>query len=137
MNKTAAAQRKVWRVLRHWPSVNVPIVSAGVLIAGIVMLVAPSSSFNAVAYQQGPFQLAPQAYWGAGFVAAGLLALVFRHLLAIFPLVLMVTGWAISLVLTALTVDGVSPLAGLAWAILAACLLASLARRGTTPQSGP
>lgn len=114
----------------RYGSVNVPITSVGVIVYGIILLTSPAASFVAKAYQQGPFLLAGQHWWGVGFVAAGLLALGIRHLLAVFPLLLFVSGWAISMALAAAAVEGVSPVAGIAWGIIAAELLVSVSVRG-------
>lgn len=116
----------------RYGSVNVPITGAGVIVYGTILLASPASSFTGNAYQQGPFLLAGQHTWAVAFIAAGLLALAIRRLLAIFPLLLFVAGWAISMVLAALTVDGVAPTAGVAWAIIAAELLVSVSIRGIT-----
>lgn len=124
-------------MLRRYGSVNVPITSLGVIIYGLVMLVSPASSFQAAAYQEGPFQLAGQRAWAVAFIAAGLAALTFHHLLAIMPLLMVVSGWSIFFIIAAVDVDGVSPTAGIAWAIIATQLLVSVSIRGTAARHQP
>jgi hypothetical protein len=122
-------------VLRYG-SVNVPITAAGVIVYGIILLTSPATSFTSPAFQQGPFLLLDQKWWALGFIVAGLLALAVPHPVAVFPLILTVCGWAISMVLAAVTVDGVTPTAGLSWAIIATCLLVSIGVRGIHPHRG-
>lgn len=120
----------------RYGSINVPITAVGAVVLGIILLTSPATSFTNPAFQQGPFLLAGQHYWGAAFIAVGLAALLVRHLLGVFPLVVAVCGWAISMVLAALTVDGVAPTAGLAWAVIATQLLVSISVRGVHPHRG-
>jgi hypothetical protein len=119
--------------VRRYGSVNVPIFSIGVIIYGAVMVLAPLQSFRAIAYRQGPFLLVGQRWWGLAFVAAGVTALMVRHLLAVFPLLLVVSGWAVAMLIAAATVDGVSPVAGIFPAMVAVALLVSVSIRGFRP----
>lgn len=118
-------------MLRRYGSVNVPITSLGVIAYGTIMAISPVASFTSLALQKGPFLLASQRAWGVAFIVSGLLALAIRHVLGVMPLLAVVAGWGVSLMLTALTVEGVSPVAGIAWAIIAVQLLVSVSIRGT------
>jgi hypothetical protein len=119
--------------VRRYGSVNVPIFSLGLIIYGAVMVLAPLQSFHALVYQEGPFLLAGQRWWGLAFVASSVIALMVRHLLAIFPLLLVVSGWAVAMLIAAATVDGVSPVAGIFPAMVAVALLVSVSIRGFRP----
>jgi uncharacterized membrane protein len=66
-------------------------------------------------------------------VGSAVIALVVRHLLAVFPLLLSVSGWAVALLIAAATVDGVSPVAGIFPAMVAVSLLVSVSIRGFRP----
>lgn len=122
--------------MRRYGSVNVPITSVGVITYGMILLVAAPASFRLPAYTQGPFAIVGREWWAVGFIAAGVIALLVRHLVAIFPLLMMTTGWAFALGIAALTADGVSPTAGLSWFIIAVQLLVSVSIRGFRPASG-
>lgn len=121
-------------MLRRYGSVNVPITSLGALIYGTVLLVAPASSFTSPAFAQGPFLFAAQRSWGVAFIAAAVLALTLRHVIAILPLLLAVTGWSVFLVLAAIAGEHVTPTAGISWAIITTQLLVSVSIRGTSPR---
>lgn len=123
--------------MRRYGSLNVPITSAGVIVYGLILLISPATSFQSLAFRQGPFLVVGQHDWAWAFIASGALALAVHHLLAVFPLLLVVACWAMLLALAALTVDGVSPTAGLAWVIIAVELLVSAAVRGVHPPGAP
>jgi hypothetical protein len=123
-------------VLRYG-SVNVPITSAAAVVYGSILLAADPLSFTAPAFQQGPFLLAERPWWGVAFIASGLLALAMRHVLALLPLLLVVCGWAISLLLASMTVKGVPPTASVWPMALAVQLLWSVSIRGTHPRATP
>lgn len=120
--------------MRRYGSVNVPVTSIGVIVYGAIMLFSTPSSFLSPAYTQGPFRLVPREAWAVGFIAAGIVALAMRHLLAVFPLLMMTSGWAFALGLAAATADGVTPTAGLSWFIIAVELLISVSIRGFRPK---
>lgn len=123
-------------VLRYG-SVNVPITSAAAVVYGIILLTADPKPFALPAFQQGPFLLLDRPWWGVAFIASGLLALALRHILALFPLLLVICGWAISLLLVSLTVEGV-PRTAAVWPLaLALQLLWSVSIRGTHPRATP
>lgn len=119
------------KLLHRYGSINVPITSAGVIVYGLVLVIAPASKFAAPVFRDGPFEIVPQLAWGIAFIVAGVVGLALRPVWAVLPLLAVVTGWTISVVISSLTVDAVAPTAGIGWAIISTQLLTSVALRGT------
>lgn len=116
-------------MLGRYGSTNMPITALGCALFGLVLLIAPHSSYSAPVYHV-PFSVATQEGWGLGFLVTGIAAMAIVNLITVLALTIVVTGWAALILGSTLTVDGVPPSAPIAWGIIAACLLVSVGRRG-------
>ena len=123
----------MWR----YGSGNVPITAVGILLYGTIMLFAPRASYQNPVFSIGPFDLAPKPVWAIAMIASSLLALIFLTWWALFPLLAVVTCWALSIVVAGFSLPQVSPTAGITWLIIAAQLLFGVAKRGVRAHNRP
>lgn len=112
------------------PPHNPTIIGLGVVVYGALLLAFPDQ------YVSGTYSVAFRIFspreWAVLFLSTGLMSLAYRTAVTVAVLAALVVSWGVSLTLAVVAGDAPTLGGPIPWAVMAACLLASIWRYGVS-----